>query len=58
MDRFFIDELQVAQQADIQLVFRENELQSAYEDCKNQFDQEFSSFMEKIDAIPIDDSYE
>ena len=56
MDRFFTRELQHAPQGDIRLAYTDEELQVGYEASEDQFAQEFTSFMDEIGAIPIDDN--
>ena len=56
MDRFFTRELQHAPQGDMRLAYTDEELQGGYEASEEQFAHEFSSFMDKIGAISIDEN--
>ena len=51
--RFFLQELQRAQQADLRLKYDEETLQAAYEQWEEMFAQEFKAFMGKLGAIPL-----
>lgn len=53
MDRFFIQELERAQQADLQLEYDEAELQAAYEQCEDMFAHEFETFMGELGAVRL-----
>jgi hypothetical protein len=52
MDRFFTGELQRAPQADIHLTYTTEGLQAAYDECEEQFAQEFADFMKNLGAVP------
>jgi hypothetical protein len=55
MDRFFVKELETVQQADLRLVYDNDQLEAAYQHCEDLFAQEFTGFMEKLGDIRVDE---
>ena len=55
MDRFFVKELETVQQADLRLVYDNDQLEAAYQHCEDLFAQEFKEFMGEIGTVKIDE---
>src|SRR4051794_13449428 len=51
MDRFFVKELETVQQADLRLVYDNDQLEAAYQHCEDLFAQEFTGFMKKLGRV-------
>src|SRR3954469_4520753 len=55
MDRFFNKELEGVQQADLRLVYDNDQLEAAYQHCEDLFAQEFTGFMKKLGATRVNE---
>ena len=55
MSYFFKEELEQVPQTDLRLVYDTDTLEAAYQRSEDQFTQEFTGFMKKLGAVPLEE---